>query len=129
MKLRFSPRATQDLIEIANYIRERNPAASLRVRAAILDSLRVLILFPEIGRRQKVQGVRKLVTRKYPYVVYYMVDPDAAEIIILSIQHPARAGPRRRLEHTSVEIRAATLARPYSAALRPASVAPKRRSM
>jgi hypothetical protein len=45
---------------------------------------------PEIGRRQKVQGVRKLVTRKYPYVVYYTVDPDAAEIIVLSIQHPAR---------------------------------------
>jgi len=75
MKLRFSPCAMQDLIDIADYIRERNPAASLRVRAAIIDSLQNLILFPDIGRRQTVQGVRKLVTRKYPYLVYYTVDP------------------------------------------------------
>jgi toxin ParE1/3/4 len=90
MKLRFSPQPIQDLIHIADYIRERNPAASLRVRAAILDSLQNLILFPEIGRRQSVEGVRKLVTRNYPYLVYYTVDSAAEEIIILSIQHPAR---------------------------------------
>jgi toxin ParE1/3/4 len=90
MKLRFSPRAIQDLIDTADYIRERNPAASLRVRAAILDSLRNLVLFPEIGRRQTVQGVRKLVARKYPYLVYYTINPAAEEIIVLSIQHPAR---------------------------------------
>jgi plasmid stabilization system protein ParE len=90
MKLRFSPRAMQDLVEIADYIRERNPAASLRVRAAIIDSLQTLILFPDIGRRQTVRGVRKLVTRKYPCLVYYTVDPAAEDIIVLSIQHPAR---------------------------------------
>jgi len=90
MKLRFSPRAIQDLIDIADYIGERNPATSLRVRAAILDSLRNLVLFPEIGRRQTVQGVRKLVARKYPYLVYYTINPAAEEIIVLSIQHPAR---------------------------------------
>jgi toxin ParE1/3/4 len=54
MKLRFTLRATQDLIDIANYIRERNPAGSLRVRAAILESLQNL--FPEAGRRQAVEG-------------------------------------------------------------------------
>jgi plasmid stabilization system protein ParE len=58
MKLRFAPRATQDLLDIADYIRERNPNASLRVRAAILDSLHDLVLFPEAGRRQTIEGVR-----------------------------------------------------------------------
>jgi plasmid stabilization system protein ParE len=52
--------------------------------------LRNLVLFPEIGRRQTVEGVRKLVTRKYPYLVYYTLDLTAEEIIILTIQHPAR---------------------------------------
>jgi toxin ParE1/3/4 len=74
MKLRFTQRATQDLIDIADYIRERNPAASLRVRSAILDSLQNLLMSPKIGRRQTVEGVRKLVTRKYPYLVYYSLD-------------------------------------------------------
>src|SRR5437762_4258152 len=90
MKLRFTPRALQDLLHIADYIRERNPAASLQVRAAILDSLQNLVRFPELGRRQAIEGVRKLVTRKYRYVVYYTLDEAAEEIVILAIQHPAR---------------------------------------
>lgn len=90
MKLRFTPRATHDLSEIADYIRERNPQAALRVRAAILESLQNLILFPHVGRQQAIAGVRKLVTRRYPYLVYYTSDDVADEIIIITIQHPAR---------------------------------------
>jgi len=33
MKLRFTPRAMADLVEIADYIRASNPVASRRVRA------------------------------------------------------------------------------------------------
>jgi plasmid stabilization system protein ParE len=62
----------------------------LRVRAAILNSLQNLVLFPQVGRRQKLEGVRKLVTRRYPYLVYYTIDLTNEEIIILTIQHPAR---------------------------------------
>ena len=90
MKLRFTPRAVSDIAAIADYIRERNPAAAERVRAAIIQSLQDLILFPQLGRAQTVEGVRKLVTRRYPYLVYYRVDEAAEEIIILAIQHPAR---------------------------------------
>ena len=90
MKLRFTPRATANLIEIADYLHARNPAAARRVRAAIYDSLQNLILFPQVGRRQKAEGVRKLVTRKYAYLVYYTIDEAADEIIILNVKHPAR---------------------------------------
>jgi plasmid stabilization system protein ParE len=90
MRLRFTPRATQDLADIADYIRERNPNAALRVRAAILDSLQDLVLFPELGRRQILEGVRKLVTRKYSYLVYYTLDRVADEVVVLTIQHHAR---------------------------------------
>jgi plasmid stabilization system protein ParE len=90
MKLRFTERATQDLVDIADYVREHNPQAALRVRDAILESLQNLVLFPHIGRQQTVERVRKLVTRRYPYLVYYTTDDDADEIVILAIQHPAR---------------------------------------
>ena len=93
MKLRFTPRAVQDLADIAAYIHEQNPPAALRVRSAILESLQNLVLYPHIGRRQTVEGVRKLVTRRYPYLVYYTIDDVADEIIILTIQHPARDQP------------------------------------
>lgn len=90
MKLRFTPRAAEDIAEIADYIRERNPAASLRVRAAIYESLQGLALFPCIGRIQQTKGVRKFVTQKYRYLVYYTVDEVVDEIIILNVKHPAR---------------------------------------
>jgi addiction module RelE/StbE family toxin len=90
MKLRFTRQATHDLNSIADYVSERNPKAALRVRAAIVESLQTLVLFPHIGRRQKAEGVRKLVTRRYPYLVYYIVDQASEEIVIIAIQHPAR---------------------------------------
>jgi toxin ParE1/3/4 len=90
MKLRFTPRAVQDLADIAAYIHEHSPTAALRVRSAILESLQNLVLFPHIGRQQTVEGVRKLVTRRYPYLVYYTTDDEAGEIVILTIQHSAR---------------------------------------
>jgi toxin ParE1/3/4 len=90
MKLRFTPRATANLIEIADDIHAHNPAAAQRVRAAIYESLQNLILFPHVGRKQKVEGVRKFVTHKYAYLVYYTVDEAAEEIVILSVKHPAR---------------------------------------
>ena len=90
MKLRFTPRATRDLADIAEYLRTDNPSAALAVRDAILRSLQNLTLFPAIGRPQNVEGVRKLVTPRYRYLVYYMIDEEAGEIVILTIQHPAR---------------------------------------
>jgi plasmid stabilization system protein ParE len=47
-------------------------------------------LFPYIGRAQQTKGVRKFVTRKYPYLVYYTVDEAAGEIVILNVKHPAQ---------------------------------------
>jgi toxin ParE1/3/4 len=34
--------------------------------------------------------VRKFVTRKYAYLVYYTVDEAADEILILNVKHAAR---------------------------------------
>jgi len=90
MKLRFTPRALENIAAIADYIQARNPAAALRVRAAIYDSLQDLILFPHAGRVQQTEGVRKFVTRRYPYLIYYAVDDAKEEIIILSVKHPAQ---------------------------------------
>jgi toxin ParE1/3/4 len=75
MRLRFTQRATQDLADIADHIREHDPVAALRVREAILESLQALVVFPEMGRRQSIESVRKLVTRRYSYLVYYTIDP------------------------------------------------------
>ena len=97
MRLRFTPRATQDLAAIGDYIRSKNPAAAVRVRAAILETLRMLTRFPRAGRAQTIEGVRKIVTRRFAYIVYYSVDDAAQEIIINTILHPARERPHTDL--------------------------------
>jgi len=93
VKLRFTPRATSDLTEIADFIRAESPQGARRVRDAILNSLQVASAFPRIGRRQSIDGVRKLMTRRYGYIVYYTLDVGLDEFVVLSIQHPARARP------------------------------------
>ena len=71
MKFRFTPRATQDLADIADYIRAHSPGAARRVRSTTFGSLQNLVLWPEIGGKQTAEGVRKLVTGRYRYFVYY----------------------------------------------------------
>jgi hypothetical protein len=39
---------------------------------------------------QSTERVRKMVTRKYSYLVYYTVDKAADDLIVLSIKHPSR---------------------------------------
>jgi hypothetical protein len=76
MKLRFTPRAAQDLASIAAYIRERNPTAALRVRAAILESLQSLVLFPRtpILRFIFLQLNRGLALSSESILVSWLVD-------------------------------------------------------
>lgn len=90
MKLRFTPRAVEDLSAIADYIRSRNPTAASEVRAAIYGALQTLLLFPYAGRPQETEGVRKFVTRKYAYLVYYAVERATEEVVVLNVKHPAR---------------------------------------
>jgi len=90
VKLRFTPRAIANIAAIADYIQKENPAAARRVRSHIYDSLQNLILFPRLGRRQKEQGVRKFITPRYAYVIYYAIDQAEQEIVILSVNHFAQ---------------------------------------
>ena len=90
MNLRFTPQALDDLTKIADYLKERSPSASARVRAAVYAGLEQLLLFPSLGRRQQTEGVRKLVTRRYSYLVYYTLDIAHDEIVVLNVKHPSR---------------------------------------
>ena len=90
MKLRFTRRAVENLSEIAVYLHDRNPQAALRVRAAIDQSMKLLTAFPLAGRLQTTEGVRKLVTRRYFYLVYYTLNEASDEVVILNVKHPAR---------------------------------------
>src|SRR5215469_14387716 len=90
MKVRFSPRAKRDLSVIAEYVRSHRPSAGPRVRAAILASVEILSRNPEVGRRQNIPNVRKFVVNRYPYIVYYALNSNPDEIVVVAIQHTAQ---------------------------------------
>lgn len=90
MKLRFTARAIENINDISDYLFERNPSAARRVRTDIYTGLQNLLLFPSAGRQQDIEGVRKLVTRKYAYLIYYTADHALDELVILNVKHPAQ---------------------------------------
>ena len=95
MKVTLAPRASQDIDRIADYILERNPAAARRVREAIEETLEIAAAFPELGISLISGRVRRLVVRRFGYLVYDRIDRRADRIFVLSVRHPKR---RRVLE-------------------------------
>lgn len=90
MKVLFTERAGDELEAILTYIRDFSPQGASRVKAAIRRALLDLELFPHAGRSQTVPGVRRIVARPYPYNIFYMVNDEEGEVLILSVQHAAR---------------------------------------
>jgi len=94
MRLRLTPQAVKDIAEIADYVRAESPSAAKRVQAAIVETLHMLVQFPELGRPQALETVRKAVVRTYPYLVYYSVGVE--ELVIFDGQTSGSAASSRR---------------------------------
>lgn len=91
MIVRFTPQAVANLREIMDFVEAESPRVAARVLSAIEGAADVLATFPEAGRRQDAEGIRKLVLRRYPYLVYYAVDRSTGEVHITSIRHASRS--------------------------------------
>ena len=85
--------ALDDLEAARRYIAEHNPGAAARVNAAILGSVGRLANHPSLGRPGRVDGTRKLVVPRTPYIVAYAVVDE--QVMILSVLHSARKWPDR----------------------------------
>ena len=97
MKLRFTPRSIENINSASDYLHARNPSAAERVLADIYRSLERLLVFPRAGHIQHVPGVRKLVTPKYSYLIYYTLNDATGEVVVLNVKHP-----RQRREYSDV---------------------------
>ncbi len=91
MKIRISPEAEQDLIEIFDYILADNPLAAEKTLDVIHREIRYLSEHPNLGRVGRVSGTRELVLSGAPFIVPYQVKKNTLEI--LRIYHSARKWP------------------------------------
>lgn len=90
LNLRFSARARAHLIAIQEYVRDRRPAADVRIGAAIQEASELLRFFPHAGRPGRSTGTREWVVHGLPYVIVYEVDPKNEEIVVLGVFHGAQ---------------------------------------
>lgn len=91
MKLRYTPRARQDLADIHDYIAQDNPAAARRVIQIVREAAETLPQNPMMGRVGRVAETRELALLRFPFVLAYRV--DAEEVHVLSVIHTARLWP------------------------------------
>jgi toxin ParE1/3/4 len=88
MNVVYAPRALRDLESIDAYLVERNPAASVKVLAAIKSSIDSISFFPRIGRLIDDAGHRRVPVLRYPYLIFYRIAGD--EVLILHVRHASR---------------------------------------
>jgi plasmid stabilization system protein ParE len=92
MRLRWDPRAIQDLREIRSYIATRgSPKAADNVRRHLRARANRLCTHPSLGRPSSNSDIRILAATRYPYRIYYAIRDDA--VVILHIRHTARQPP------------------------------------
>ena len=80
MRVRYSKRATRDLISIADYITARDPSAAEAVETRIRTATSRLGFFPFSGRETDDPSIRVLPVARYPYLIFYEVLEKAVVI-------------------------------------------------
>lgn len=78
--VRWSDEATTDLVEIIDYIEQRNATAAQNIHASIIQSAESLPLMPYLFRLGRVTGTREHVVHPN-YIVVYQVGNDAIDIL------------------------------------------------
>ncbi|WP_164477558.1 type II toxin-antitoxin system RelE/ParE family toxin [Pannonibacter phragmitetus] len=88
MKLKFTPQALAEFEEILFQIDHEDPFAAARVKARIAAILSLLADYPRSGIITSSAGLRRIVARPYPYVIFYEIHSDA--VVIIGLRHGAR---------------------------------------
>jgi len=78
--VRWSDEATTDLVEIIDYIEQRNAVAAQSLYAAIVQSTENLPLMPYLLRPGRVAGTREHVVHPN-YIVVYQVSIDVIDVL------------------------------------------------
>ena len=94
--VKFAAGALRDLARLRGFLQHKNPIASQRAAATIIQSVLILEQHPQIGRPvEDMEPVyRELIIGfgHYGYVALYRLDGDA--VIIVAIRHQLEAGYR-----------------------------------
>ena len=91
MRVRYTPRARDDLREIYAFLYARSPRGASNVRAAIREAVARLGREPRRGQETDWPSVRRLPVVRYRYAIYFRVRDG--EVHIVHIRHTSRQSP------------------------------------
>jgi len=89
-KIRYRPTALAQLDAIFTYIATHNRPAAHRVIAYMKRSIGRLADFPYSARPSEIPDIRELPIVRYPYIVFYTIDEDRREVLILRVRHTSQ---------------------------------------
>lgn len=94
--VKFAVGALRDLERLRAFLQHKNPIASQRAAATIIQSVQILEQHPQIGRpvEDMEPEYRELIIGfgHYGYVTLYRMEADA--VIVVAIRHQLEAGYR-----------------------------------
>ena len=93
VKLRYAPRAIADIDQIHDYISRRSPRGATNVVARIRDTAGLLAMWPGVGQSTNMESILKQAVGRYPYVIFYTVNAESDEVVIMHVRHGARRSP------------------------------------
>jgi toxin ParE1/3/4 len=93
MHIRWTKSASQNLLQIEDYVAKDNPKAAVKTVLKIIDTVETLLAHPELGREGRVASTRELIAGKLPYIVAYRVKDNSIEI--LRVLHTAMRWPEK----------------------------------
>ncbi|MFZ5561785.1 MAG: type II toxin-antitoxin system RelE/ParE family toxin [Pseudomonadota bacterium] len=84
MKVEFHPEARLELLNSVSHYSEIQPALGERFLESVTSSLQSISENPELGAEIE-RGIRRKLTRVFPYALLYVVESE--RILILAVLH------------------------------------------
>ena len=88
MKIQWTQRARQDLVEIGRYIAQRNPTAARRWATRIRERVKKIVATPFAGRmvpESMREDIRELIEKNYRIV--YQVEEESLKVLTVFEAH------------------------------------------
>jgi toxin ParE1/3/4 len=90
MRIRYSPRAANDLADIHQYLSDRSPRGAAYVMAGIYAAVEFVRRNPQAAETTAIRGVRSKVVQKFSFKVFYRVAEGGDVVEIIHVRHTSR---------------------------------------
>ncbi len=89
MRVRYSPRASDDLAEIYQYLSARSPRGATNVMTSIYAAVEFIRRNPRAAEAA-IPGLRGKVVQKYNFKIFYRVIENDDIVEVVHIRHTSR---------------------------------------